>query len=157
MDNNYKKVLTTTAKYCSVAERCEADVLRRLSKYQLSTKEEETLINQLKEENFLNEERYAKAFVNDKYKFSKWGKRKISQALYEKGISSQCISSALEFIDDSVYIQNLKELLESKNKTIKAKDSYEHNGKLIRFALGRGYQYNEIAQIIANIEDFYTE
>ena len=79
------------------------------------------ILDKLETENYINEERYSCAFVKDKYRFSKWGKVKISQALQQKKISPDLRSSALETIDQNEYIEILRNLLNAKRKSIDRK------------------------------------
>lgn len=150
-----KEALNSMAAYCAAAERCQSDVQKRLEKWELSEEEEQEVIVKLIKENFLSEERYARAYTNDKYKYAKWGKKKIAQGLYLKRVDDRVISEALGNIDYQVYIDNLKSVLTQKAKTVKANSDYEKNGKLVRFALGRGYEYGDISKVLPDVEDMY--
>lgn len=150
-----KEALNSMAAYCAAAERCQSDVQKRLEKWELSEEEEQEVIVKLIQENFLSEERYARAYTNDKYKYAKWGKKKIAQGLYLKRVDDRVISEALGNIDYEVYIDNLKSILAQKAKTVKANSDYEKNGKLVRFALGRGYEYGDISKVLPDVEDMY--
>ena len=101
-------------------------------------------MKKLIEEKYIDEERYCKSFVHDKFVYNKWGKMKITKELRSKKISLQCIESQLSKIDESEYLNVLKSLLQAKKKTIRGKSEYEINGKLIRFALGRGFEIDVI-------------
>ncbi|WP_238319490.1 regulatory protein RecX [Bacteroides propionicifaciens] len=83
-NTNTKEALNSMAAYCAAAERCRSDIEKKLSKWELEIDEIESIISRLEKENFLNEERYARAYTNDKYKYAKWGKKKIAQGLYFK-------------------------------------------------------------------------
>lgn len=150
-----KEALNSMAAYCAAAERCQSDVQKRLEKWELSEEEEQEVIVKLIQENFLSEERYARAYTNDKYKYAKWGKKKIAQGLYLKRVDDRVISEALGNINYEVYIDNLKSILAQKAKTVKANSDYEKNGKLVRFALGRGYEYGDISKVLPDVEDMY--
>lgn len=130
--------------YCSVAERCISEVRSKLQQWGLPLEREEAVLQYLQTEKFIDEQRYSIAFVRDKYRFNSWGRVKIAQALKLKRIPSVCISKALEEIDDEEYMASLLDQLERKDRSVKARNDYERNGKLIRFAMGRGYEMGDI-------------
>lgn len=130
--------------YCSVAERCKADVSAKLQQWGTPLEAVDDILLHLEKEKFVDERRYARAFVRDKYRFNQWGRIKIIQALRLKHIPSSFIEEALEEVDNEEYMAILTSLLERKRKTIKAACDYERNGKLIRFAAGHGYEMDDI-------------
>ncbi|MBQ3826569.1 MAG: RecX family transcriptional regulator, partial [Prevotella sp.] len=89
-----------------------------------------------------------RSFVKDKIRYNKWGERKISQALYMKQIPQELRRKVLADVDDNDYLSVLRPLLKNKGKTIKTDNRYERNGKLIRFALSRGFTMNLIRQCV---------
>lgn len=134
--------------YCAVSEHCKDEVFRKLEQWGAPADSFEPIIQHLEEENYLDEQRYAIAFVRDKYRFNQWGKMKISQALKLKHVPSGCISRAMQEIDEEEYRVILASLLRKKRQGIKANNEYERNGKLIRFAIGHGYEMDEILRCI---------
>jgi regulatory protein len=102
----------------------------------------------LQEEDYLNEERYSGAFVRDKFNFNKWGRLKIAAALKTKSIPDALIRSALESIDNKSYRDTLERLLDSRSKTIRAKNNYELRGKLYRFGLSRGFESSVLHELL---------
>lgn len=134
--------------YCAATEHCKDEVLRKLEQWGAPADAYESIIQHLEEGNFLDEQRYAIAFVRDKYRFNQWGKMKITQALKLKHVSSSCISKAMQDIDEEEYGAILVSLLRKKRQGIKANNEYERNGKLIRFAVGHGYEMDEILRCI---------
>lgn len=148
----YTQALNRVASYCSKAERCVLDVLQRLQKYALSSDEKEEIIDWLVSENFLNEERYAKAYVNDKVSFSRWGRLKIQQGLMQKKISGHLIDKALQNMNVEIYTQNLRNLADKKKKDLKGEDTYVFQNKLIKYLLSRGFLYSEIEQVLSEKE-----
>ena len=104
----------------------------------------EHILEHLKKERYLDTQRFCKAFVCDKYRFARWGRMKIAQALRQKQLSSEDIAAGLDEIDETEYCENLKELLRQKSKTVSGKNEYEPNTKLIRFAVGRGFTVDEV-------------
>ena len=138
------------ASYCVSTERCKFDLIDKMKRWELSEDVIERIIIKLEKENFINEERFCRAFINDKFRFTKWGKKKIAQALYFKKISQSVIYQYLDEIDQDEYIALLTDLLNSKRKNIRAKDEFELNGKLIRFALSRGFEFDDIKYCITD-------
>ena len=110
------------------------------------------VIARLEKENFIDEKRFCKAYVNDKFHFSKWGKLKISQGLYLKKISQPVITKYLNEIDQEEYLEILTQLINAKRKSVRAKDDFELNGKLIRFAMSRGFEFRDIKCCITDCE-----
>jgi regulatory protein len=145
--------------YCSLAERCTDDVLRKLEQWGAPAEAHASIVESLKKERYLDEQRYAIAFVRDKYRFSQWGRVKISQALRMKHVVSEYIYTALEEIDEEEYTAVLASLLQKKRRSVKAANDYERNGKLIRFALSHGYDMGEILRCMKQMgcEDEYME
>ena len=105
---------------------------------------------------YIDNERYARAFVKDKIRYNKWGRRKVMQALWMKRIDDDIQHRVLDEIDDKEYIDVLIPLLKQKRKTIKAKSDYELNQKLARFALGRGFDFGIIRQCM-DVDDEMAE
>jgi regulatory protein len=103
-------------------------------------------------ERYVDDERYAHAFVKDKLNYNKWGRRKIEQALWQKHIDEAVRQRVLDEIADEDYVLVLRPLLKQKRKSTKAASDYELNGKLIKFALSRGFTMDIIRQCI-NVED----
>lgn len=149
-----KEALSRIASHCAIAERCKYDIEEKLKKWELSDGDIKQIINLLEKENYINEERFCRAYVNDKFRFSKWGKLKIRQGLQLKRVSTTAIYEALDTIDTKEYIDTLDAIISAKRKSIKAKNQYEFNNKLIRFALSRGFEMVDIYQILNNIDEF---
>lgn len=139
--------LNRLAAYCSVSEHCRADVREKLQKWGLSAEATERIVSRLEEANFLDESRYAKAFVHDKLRFSGWGKRKIALALQQKHVARTTFQPFLDALDAEEYLQILRKALEQKARTLKAEDGdYQRRLKLTRFAMSRGFSYEDIRQ-----------
>lgn len=148
-----EEALKRAAAKCSVAEHCRADVREKLLKWGVHGEAIERILDRLTKEQFIDEERYCRAFVHDRFRFSKWGKNKIGQALSFKKIPWDVWYKLLDNIDEEEYLSTLRSLLESKRKSIRAKDDYELNGKLIRFAMSRGFEMSDIRRCIALPEE----
>jgi regulatory protein len=149
------EVLYKLAAKCSVSEQCLSDVESKLAKYDLTEEEKTRILRHLVEKSYVDDHRYAEAYVRDKYRFNKWGRMKIAQGLRIKGIDKETIATAMEAIDEDEYLNILRDLIKSKRKSIKGRNEYEINGKLARFATGRGFEYAAIRQCLgSDIEEY---
>ena len=147
----YEQMLFKASAYCATAEHCEADVRTKLQTWACSPEHIDKIIDYLKNENFLNEQRYCNAFVRDKFRFNQWGKTKIAMMLRTKNIAEETIAEAIDQIDDETYQQTVTTLLQTKLKGLKYRDEYDRKAKLIRFAQGRGFEYGIIATAIEQL------
>jgi len=136
---------------CSKSEKCTSEILEKLKLWGLSSEESEPIIEQLVAEKYLDDERFARAFVKDKFRFNHWGKQKIAHMLQAKKISQEILQLAFEEIEDDGYADELRKLLTDKEKSIKAKDKYDKRNKLMRFALGRGFESNKVYEIFKEL------
>lgn len=132
--------------WCSMAERCRSEVSEKLQRWSVSYAIINKVIDRLIDGGYIDEERYCRAFIRDKYRLEKWGKQKIAKALYVKRIPQHIFNTQWDVIDNDEYQSILHKLLQSKRKSIHADDEKSLNEKLIRFALSRGYDYNDIRQ-----------
>ena len=143
-----KEALSSMAAWCSGSEHCRSEVYEKLKRQEFSPAAIERILNTLEKERYIDEERYCRSFVNDKFRFNKWGKVKIAQALYQKRVSSSVSQCCLNEIDEEEYLHILQKLIESKKKSIRAGSDYEFEQKLIRFALGRGFEIKDIERFL---------
>ena len=134
--------------YCASAEHCRAEVVEKMQRWGLPYDAVDRIVKRLEQERYIDEERYCRAFIRDKYLFAKWGKVKIGQALQLKKISSMTYRPFFEEIDEDEYLSILKKLLAAKRKSVRAENAYELNVKLMRFALSRGYEMKDIRRCL---------
>lgn len=146
-----EEALRRCAAYCSSAERCVQDVCRKLDRWEMGQSARQYVVDRLQKEGFIDEARYCRSFVNDKVRFARWGKHKIVYALRAKGIDDVLIADAVDAINPDEDMDNLLRLLKVKMKTVKGKDGYEIRMKLIRFAVGRGYELSLIYRCLNEI------
>ena len=123
-----------------------------MRRWELPEEAQARVMQRLVGERYVDDERYAHAFVKDKLNYNKWGRRKIEQALWQKHIDEAVRQRVLDEIADEDYVLVLRPLLKQKRKSTKAGSDYEQNGKLIKFALSRGFTMDIIRQCI-NVED----
>ncbi|MBO4442491.1 MAG: RecX family transcriptional regulator [Bacteroidaceae bacterium] len=131
---------TRAEAYCSAAEHCRSEVRAMLERHGAEKPDIESIINNLVKEGFIDESRYARAFVHDKVRFAKWGKVKIAQALWQKRIPQDITDAALESIDYDEYLAALKDVVKAKFRTVKGATEYERKMKTMRSVCSRGYE-----------------
>jgi regulatory protein len=141
------------AAVCAQAEHCEQEMRDKMKRWGMDIEAQNRVIERLTNERYIDNERYARAFVKDKVRYNKWGRRKVQQALWMKRIDDDIQQRVLDEIDDEEYLKVLVPLLKQKRKSIKAANDYELNQKLVRFALGRGFDYGIIRQCLDVDED----
>ena len=133
---------------CAQAEHCQWEMLEKMRRWELSDEAQARVMERLVKERFVDDERYARAFVKDKVRYNKWGRRKVEQALWQKHIDEQIRQQVLDEVDDEDYLAVLRPLLKQKRRTTKAQSDYELNQKLMRFAVSRGFTFDLIRQCI---------
>ena len=136
------------AALCANAEHCQYEMLEKMKRWELSDEAQARVMARLIEERYVDDRRYARAFVKDKICYNKWGRRKVQQGLWMKRIDKEIQDEVLDEIDDNEYLNVLKPLLKQKRKSIKANSDYELNQKLVRFAYGRGFTFDIIRQCL---------
>ena len=142
----------TLAALCAQAEHCQYEMLEKMRRWELDDEAQARVMQRLVNERYVDDERYARAFVKDKVRYNKWGRRKVEQALWQKHIDEDIRQQVLDEIDDEEYISVLRPLLKQKRRSTKAANDYQLNQKLMRFALSRGFTFDIIRQCI-NLED----
>ncbi len=140
------------AALCAKSEHCQWEMTEKMIRWGLDEDQQTRVLQRLVKERFVDDERYARAFVLDKVVYNKWGRRKVEQALRQKHIAEDIRQLVLEEVEDDTYLDILVPLLKQKRKSIKAASDYERNQKLIRFALGRGFTYDMIEKALGNLE-----
>jgi len=149
----YKTALNKAMAQCSRREYCCEDIRNKLSSWGVNESDSDKIITALIKENFINELRFASAFVKDKFKYNKWGKIKIGMHLRAKKIPSDIVKSALDDIDYENYINSLKGIISSHRRTAKAKNQYDLKAKLIRHALSKGFESSLVYEILNEPEE----
>jgi regulatory protein len=128
--------------YCAYQERCHKEVEKKLKDLNMIPEAQEQIILHLLQHNFLNEERFAKAFVRGKFSIKKWGRIKIVKELKFKQISTYNITTALKEIDEETYLETLHKIAEKKLSLIKESNSYKKRNKLSNYLISRGFESN---------------
>jgi regulatory protein len=152
-NENFKTVLGKAMAACSRRELCSSEILTMTEAWGASAAESRKILKALTDENFINEERYAAAFVSDKFSHNKWGKLKISMHLKAKRIPSELIKDALDAIDDEIYMKMIKDLISSHRRQVKAKNNYELKSKLLRYGMSKGFESHLLYDILGEMEE----
>ena len=129
----------------------------KMKRWEMAPEAQERVIARLVKERYIDNERYARAFVKDKIRYNKWGRRKVQQGLWMKHIDDDIQQRVLDEVDDEEYLAVLKPLLAQKRKSTKAQNDYELNQKLVRFAFGRGFTYDIIRQCLDVDEEMISD
>ena len=140
------------AAICAQAEHCEQEMRDKMKRWEIDETVQNRIIDRLTNERYIDNERYARAFVKDKIRYNKWGRKKVQQALWMKRIDKDIQQRVLDEIDEKEYLDVLRPLLKQKRKSIKADSEYEMNQKLVRFALSRGFTFDIIRQCL-NVDE----
>jgi len=147
-----EQALSRLSRLCSRCEKSVFDLRKKLSDWNFPSQEAETIIKKLQAAGFVDDRRYAKAFVHDKSVLARWGRLKIRNALRNKQIEPSIINETLAALDNLVIKENLSHLLTIKKKNIATLPLIEQKSKLLRFALSRGYSYEETCEAINAID-----
>jgi regulatory protein len=144
----YKTSLKKAMALCAGRETCLLDIKKKLVVWGVENEDIQKIISFLINEKFIDEKRYAVAFVKDKFRYNRWGKIKLASALRMKNIPDELISEALDSIDDDVYRGELKKIIENHKRTIKSKNKYDLKGKLLRYGLSKGFESHLIYDLL---------
>ncbi|MCF6356365.1 MAG: RecX family transcriptional regulator [Draconibacterium sp.] len=135
-----KQAYSKMARLCSRSEQCSADIRKKIIVFELVSEVVDEIIEKLKSEKYIDDKRYVKAYIADKFRINKWGRIKIRHNLRMKGISEKYIQIGLDEIDEEKYKVVLIKTMKTKAKTIKKKNRFEKMGQIIRFAQTRGFE-----------------
>ena len=142
---------------CATAEYCRADIMKKMSNWELPYGCEDNIISRLIKERYIDESRYAKAFTRDKFRYNGWGMMRIERELRIKGIDNALIEEAKSEIDETENDEMLRRLIEGKRRTVKGKSEYEIKAKLMRYAVSKGFTIESIYRIIGDLESCLEE
>jgi regulatory protein len=150
---NPQQAFVKAQKYCAYQERCQQEVRDKLYEWGLHYHEVEKIISDLIIDNFLNEERFAKAYAGGKFRIKKWGRIKIKIELKKRKISEYCIKKAMQEIKEEDYIETIKTLISKKSKDIKDKNIQIRNYKLAKYIASKGFEQSLIFDLLKNDND----
>ena len=133
---------------CARSERCTGDALRLMERWGVPPTERKSVVERLVAQRFIDDRRYAEAYTREKTSLSGWGARKIALHLRQKGVAQQIITETLSAVDDLAQQSRLEDRLRRKQRTTKAASDYELRGKLLRYAMTQGYDYDMAMEAI---------
>lgn len=135
-------------RYCAYQERCHQEVVDKLYKLGLYKSQVDAVVLTLLQENFLNEQRFAEAFVSGKFRIKRWGRTKIVGQLKQKRISDYCIKKGLEQIDNNEYFDTMNYWIERKLRESKETDDYKKKGKVAAFLIQKGFESGLVWEVL---------
>jgi regulatory protein len=143
-----EQALQKLRQYCAYQERSHSEVQQKLYELGIRKQDQDEIISTLIEEDYLNEERFAKAFAGGKFRMKDWGRKKIFYALKEKKVSEYSIKQAMKEIDEEEYLKNLKELVEEKYNSLKEEQYLVRKKKTIDYMLQKGYEFDLVTKAV---------
>lgn len=149
---NEKEALQKLMRFCAYRERCVSEVREKLKQQQVPPPVREKVIQHLLDEGFIDEKRYADAFVRGKFNQNQWGRKKIQDHLHQKGLSREAIDHGLNALSEHHYHKKLEELLHKKMRTTKARDHFELRQKLAQFAIRKGFESGLVWEVVKALE-----
>lgn len=146
-----EQALASLMRTCARAERCSSDALRSMRRWGLSDKDARGVLERLVRERFIDDGRYAEAYVREKMRFSGWGERKIRAALRMKSIAPNIIDRAMGQLVPEEDASRLEEVLRKKASKTTARDLYDLKAKLVRFGMSRGFDLDDVLSVTEQI------
>ena len=147
-----QQALQSLMRLAARSEKSTGDALRLMRTWGVSEAEQRGVLEKLIADRYIDNRRYAEAYAREKSRLAGWGERKIAMQLRMKGVERETISAVLaEVLQDDSMAERLQEKLEKKLRTVKAANDYELRGKLLRYALGLGYDYDMAAEVIEEL------
>ena len=146
-----EEALQSLMRLCARGERSTGDAMRLMRTWGVPEGERQAVVDRLVAQRFIDNSRYAELYVREKSRLSGWGARKIAMQLRTKGVEKEVIAEALATIDRDEQSDRLAEKLRRKMRTTKAQSDYEMRGKLLRYALGLGYDYDDASTALDKI------
>lgn len=147
-----EQALNRLAARCAEAEYCTGDAIKKMELWGIEPDAQQRIIDYLTDNQYIDDSRYCRFFVKDKIAYNGWGRRKIEQALYAKHIDIHVYKPILDEVPDEQYCDILRPLLNQKWDSIEARNDYERSQKLIRFAMGRGFDLDIIRKSIDTLD-----
>ena len=134
--------------YCDYQDRCKKEIFTKLDSFELSESDKNFIVEFLQDEGYIDDERYCRSYVKSKLNLKKWGVNKIKLSLLTKGVDREIVDNVISEIDQDSYKEELVNLL--KNKKINESDPYKRKAKLVRYAVGKGYSYSLVMEVLGS-------
>lgn len=146
-----QEALQKLQSFCAYQDRCHSEVRSKLLELGVYGDDLEEIIVALIEEDFLNEERFARSYARGKFRIKQWGRVRIRQELKRRQISEYCLKAAFSEIDESDYLETLRKLLAKQQSLLKGGDARTRRDKLFRHALQKGYESELILEALERL------
>ena len=140
-DKTPEQALASLMRLCAKAERSSGDALRLMRGWGVADADARRVLDRLIADRFIDDRRYAEAFVREKMNLSGWGRYKIGASLRAKGIPQALVAEAMAQTDGTDMGERLTEILLRRMRTLKAASAFDARAKLMRYALSQGYDY----------------
>jgi len=150
--NDLDTIIARIHHYCAYQERCNHDVDLKLMQWKVSSDKIRNIKHYLKEEGFLNEERYARIFVRSKFHINKWGRSKIRYELKNRVIPENLVQKAMEEIGEDDYMNTIRELILKKMSEINSAKHLNIREKIITFVTGKGFEFDLISKVLTEFK-----
>ena len=147
-EERYRKLKASAQRYTAYRERSPKEVTDKLAEWDSPPEIIEQILKELQEDNFIDEERFARAFCHDKFLVNKWGKRRISLELGRYGVSEEAKKQGLDYIKQSEYHKTLTHLTEQKWSKVKDTEVFKKKQKTVAFLVQKGYEPELIWEVI---------
>ena len=139
--------------YCVYQDRCHKELEQKMRDYELIPEAKEMILLSLMQDNFLNEERFAKSFARGKFRIKSWGKQRITRELKFRDISAYNIKTALKEIDEQAYLNTIYSITEKRSTSISETNNYKKKKKLIDFLMRKGFENKLIFKTVNDVLD----
>jgi regulatory protein len=143
-----QQALSRLMALCARSEHSSGEMLQKMRLWGLDEEAQARVMERLTADRYVDDERFTRAFVNDKIRYNQWGRRKIEQALWAKGVDRSVQQQVLDAVPEKEYLSVLEPLLKSKARSISGRNEFERQMKLIRFAQSRGFSMDEIEKCL---------
>ena len=143
-----QEALLKLSALCSRSEHSSGEMRDKMRRWGVPQDVAERVAERLVSERFVDDERFCRFFVRDKMRFDRWGRRKIDQALWAKGVDADIRGRVLGEVDEEQWTEILRPLIAAKRRSLKAADGRELNARLMRFAVGRGFSAEQAMKCI---------
>ena len=145
------------AALCARSEHCQHDLTEKMRQWGMDEQAQARVMERLVKGRYVDEERFVRAFVDDKIRYNHWGRRKVEQALWMKQVDRDLVAEVLDEVESEAYVEQLRPLLQQKRKSVTGRNDYERNMKLLKWAVGRGFTMDVIRQCMTVEDDDFSD
>ena len=146
-----EQALAALMRLAARSEKSSGDALRLMRNWEVEPSARQGVLQKLIDSKFIDDRRYAEAFVRDKMRFSGWGSFKLRSALHAKGIAGEIIDEVLHSLDRSDMTDRLRDRLERKMRSVKYSSRYDLKTKLMRYGASLGFDFESVADVVDSL------